>query len=198
MISREQTTSKPPVYPHKQTNQQTSRGDRQTDREAEWRLSLKWSITMREEEISAGLFSWDQQSRLCTLVLPLLSLLACTSNSDHGCVSVMYFWVWFLCVWLLVCEQVCVCVWDVTPAGAAQHSSLFKGLFVLLQLVQLLGTDKQDLVIWAAKHRPPTPSQKPLRPGPALHYSSENGQTNACKYTNCQAWGGGPSKRVKK
>lgn len=75
-----------------------------------------------------------------------------------------YFRVWFL-VWVCICvrgcqcacrvfssECVCVCVWDVTQAGAAQHSSLFKGLFVLLQLVQLLRTDKQDLVLRAAKN----------------------------------------------
>lgn len=42
-----------------------------------------------------------------------------------------------------VSQRASVC--DVTQARAAQHSSLFKGLFVLLQLVQLLGTDKQGL-----------------------------------------------------
>ncbi|KAI4829157.1 hypothetical protein KUCAC02_023218, partial [Chaenocephalus aceratus] len=41
------------------------------------------------------------------------------------------------------------------------------------QLVQLLRTDKQDLELGAAKHRPPTPAQKPLWPGPAQHRGSE-------------------------
>lgn len=72
-----------------------------------------------------------------------------------------------------VSERASVRVWDVTQARAAQHSSLFKGPFVLLQLVQLLRTDKQDLELWVAKHRPPTPSHKPLWPGPAQHYGSE-------------------------
>ena len=84
----------------------------------------------------------------------------------HICVflGVFFFFFFFLLllctyIWWPVClscvclnEKVCVCVWDVTQAGAAQHSSLFKGLFVLLQLVQLLRTDKQDLVLQAAKN----------------------------------------------
>lgn len=81
----------------------------------------------------------------------------CQSDGHNVCVSLS--------------EQ--VCVWDVTQPRAAQHSSLFKGLFVLLQLVQLLRTDKQDFELRAAKHRPPTPSLKPLWPGPAQHCGPE-------------------------
>lgn len=66
-------------------------------------------------------------------------------------------------------ERESVHVWDVTQTRAAQHSRLFKGPFILLQLVQLLKTDKQDLELRAAENRPPTPLLKPLRPGPTLH-----------------------------
>lgn len=77
--------------------------------------------------------------------------------------------------WPYACisERESVHVWDVTQARAAQHSKLFKGSFILLQLVQLLKTDKQDLVLRAAKNRPPTPLLKPLWPSPTLHCASE-------------------------
>lgn len=79
-------------------------------------------------------------------------------------------------------ERESVHVWDVTQTRAAQHSRLFKGPFILLQLVQLLKTDKQDLELRAAENRPPTPLLKPLRPGPTLHCDWEK-KTNKSPQT---------------
>lgn len=81
-----------------------------------------------------------------------------------------------------ISERESVHVWDVTQTKAAQHSRLFKEPFILLQLVQLLKTDKQDLELRAAKNRPPTPLLKPLWPGPTLHCDWE--KKNLKKSTN--------------
>lgn len=125
------------------------------------------------EEPPAALSVWT-----CDFVYEFVSMWACGCQHapSYVCVS----------------ERASVHVWDVTQARAAQHSSLFKGPFILLQLVQLLRTDKQDLELWAAKHRPPTPSLKPLWPSPAPHCDSEmdkqmptNRHTTTCEGKFC-------------
>lgn len=179
-----QQASHSSIHTNKLTNK-TNRGDRQTSHQAEWRPSLRWSITVRQIQISVGLFSCDQGLRVhcCVYLCFTACIIACMHVYTYTNVW-PYFWGMNLCVCgcqstLHMCVSEQACVWYVTQAEAAQHISLFKGLFVLLQLVQLLRTDKQDLELWAAKHRPPTPSQKPLWPSPALW--PRNGQTNAYK-----------------
>lgn len=167
-------TSRPTVCPHKQTN----RGDRQTGRREERQQRWRWSIIVKHRSTqvyaaqigSAVLRVWPSTCHLEHANAGFFARALCASS-----VAAM--------PWLYACisERESVHVWDVTQTRAAQHSRLFKGPFILLQLVQLLKTDKQDLELRAAKNRPPTPLLKPLWSGPTLHCDWEKRQTKVHK-----------------
>lgn len=120
----------------------------------------------------------------------------CSQAFTCRCENVdMWFWYKFvrMCTQLSACSIICMCFWvrkcacvGCNPSWSGTTQQLVQRPFILLQLVQLLRTDKQDLELWATKHRPPTPLLKPLWPNPVLWLG--NGQTHAYKQTNCQVW----------
>lgn len=171
MMSQEQTQA---AQQSVHTNKQTNRGEGQIGRREQWQQRWRWSIIVKHRSAkvyaaligSAVLRVWPSTCRHERANAGFFAGALCASSvaavpRPYACIS----------------ERESVHVWDVTQTRAAQHSRLFKGSFILLQLVQLLKTDKQDLELRTAKNRPPTPLLKPLWPGPTLHCDWEKRQT---------------------